>query len=147
MKRSRTRRSKTLAKADYEALAQFRYLLRNFLSFSEEAAREANLTAQQHQALLAIHGFPGRQCVVMGALAERLHLRHHSTVGLVDRLCGKALVRRRRDPLDRRRVQLALTAKGRSLLRRLSLTHRDELRRLAPLLRRLLTHVEGTSNA
>jgi DNA-binding MarR family transcriptional regulator len=143
MKRLSTKRpSKRLAKADYETLAQFRYLLRSFLSFSEEAAREAGLTAQQHQALLAIHGFPGRERVLVGELAQRLHSRHHSVVGLVDRLCAKALVRRRHDPLDRRRVLIELTPQGRSLLRRLSVTHRNELRRLAPLLIRLLAQVE-----
>ena len=135
-----------LAKADYEALAQIRYVLRKFMAFSEDAARAASLTAQQHQALLAIHGFPGRERVMIGELAERLNVRHHSVVGLIDRLSAKALVRRRRDALDRRRVLIELTAKGRSLLARLSLAHRNELRRLAPLLIRLLAHVQGNSN-
>ncbi|HWW03374.1 MAG TPA: helix-turn-helix domain-containing protein [Candidatus Acidoferrum sp.] len=39
------------------------------------------MTPQQHQALLAIQGFPGRDCVTVGELAERLQLRHHSAVG------------------------------------------------------------------
>jgi DNA-binding MarR family transcriptional regulator len=145
-KSSTTDHSRRLAKADYEALAQFRYVLRKFMGFSEDAARAAGLTAQQHQALLAIHGFPGRERVVIGELAERLNVRHHSVVGLIDRLSAKALVRRRRDALDRRRVLIELTAKGRSLLAGLSLAHRNELRRLAPLLIRLLAHVQGNSN-
>jgi DNA-binding MarR family transcriptional regulator len=148
MKRSEPKkRTERLAKADFEVLAQFRYLLRKFLSFNEEAARTAGLTVQQHQALLAIEGFPGRERIVVGELAERLQLRHHSAVGLVDRLCGKALVRRLPDPSDRRRVLIALTPKGRTLLSRLSLAHRNELRRLAPLLIRQLAHVEGKSDA
>ena len=116
------------------------------MGFSEDAARAAGLTAQQHQALLAIHGFPGRDRVVIGELAERLNVRHHSAVGLIDRLSAKALVRRRRDALDGRRVLIELTARGRSLLAGLSLAHRNELRRLAPLLIRLLAHVQGNSN-
>ncbi len=111
------------------------------MGFSEKAAREAGLTPQQHQALLAIHGFPGRKRVVIGDLAARLQLSHHSVVGLVDRLSAKALVRRRRDPHDARRVLIELTAKARSSLSGLSLAHRNELRRLAPLLIRLLTRV------
>lgn len=147
MKTSSTpRHSRGLTKADYEALAQFRYLLRKFTGFSEESAREAALTAQQHQALLAIQGFPGRERVIIGELAERLNLRHHSVVGLVDRLSARALVRRHRDAVDGRRVLVELTGKGRSALARLSFAHRDELRRLAPLLTRVLAHLERKSN-
>ena len=63
---------------DYTTLAEFRYLLRQFGAFSEEAARAAGLTVQQHQALLAIKGFPGRDQVTVGELAERLNLKHHT---------------------------------------------------------------------
>lgn len=145
-KPSTARQPRSLAKADYEALAQFRYLLRKFTGFSKEAAREADLTAQQHQTLLAIQGFPGRERVMIGELAERLNLRHHSVVGLVDRLSARALVRRHRDSVDRRRVLIELTAKGRSVLAGLSLAHHDELRRLAPLMIQLLAHVERNSS-
>ena len=75
-----------IVKADYEALAAFRHALREFLDFSQEAARRAGLTPQQHQALLAIKGYPGREVVTVSELAERLLLRHHSAVGLLDRL-------------------------------------------------------------
>src|SRR5579859_1886698 len=75
-----------LSKADYEALAEFRWSLRHFLGFSEAAARAAGITPQQHQALLAIKGFPGRDKVSVGELAERLQIEHHSAVGLADRL-------------------------------------------------------------
>jgi DNA-binding MarR family transcriptional regulator len=130
-----------LAKADYETLAEFRYLLRQFGAFSEDAAREAGLTAQQHQGLLAIKGFPGREEVTVGELAERLNLKHHSVVGLVDRLMGHGLIHRRHDEMDRRRVLIALTPKAETLLVGLTLAHRDELRRLAPLLQTLLQRV------
>jgi DNA-binding MarR family transcriptional regulator len=134
---------RSLPKGDYETLAEFRYLLRQFGAFSEDAARQAELTAQQHQALLAIKGFPGREELTVGELAERLNLKHHSVVGLVDRLMGRGLIQRRHDEMDRRRVLIALTAKAETLLLALTLAHRDELRRLAPLLRALLQRVEA----
>jgi DNA-binding MarR family transcriptional regulator len=135
-----------LAKGDYATLAEFRYLLRQFGAFSENAARDAGLTAQQHQALLAIKGFPGREAATIGELAERLNLKHHSVVGLVDRLAGRGLIHREQDKTDRRKVMILLTSKAETLLLGLSLAHRDELRRLAPLLRELLEKVEGESS-
>jgi DNA-binding MarR family transcriptional regulator len=134
---------RSLAKGDYETLAEFRYVLRQFGAFSEAAARQAGLTAQQHQALLAIKGFPGREAVTIGELAQRLNLKHHSVVGLLDRLSGRGLIQRRHDEADRRRVMIELTTQAETLLLELSLVHRDELRRLAPLLRSLLQGVEG----
>lgn len=133
--------SRRLADSDYETLAEFRYLLRQFASFSAAAAHEVGLTAQQHQALLAIRGFSTQRRIHVGELAERLTVRHHSAVGLVDRLVARSLVHRRRDPADRRRVFLDLAPKGREVLAALSRAHRDELRRLAPGLRRLLAHL------
>jgi DNA-binding MarR family transcriptional regulator len=134
-----------LTKADYERLAEFRYLLRSFLAFSENAAEAAGLTGQQHQALLAIKGFPGRDQVTTGELAERLGIRHHSAVGLIDRLAAKELIRRQAGQDDRRQVLVGLTPKAEGLLAELSLTHRDALERIAPLLRVFLAHLEQGS--
>lgn len=136
-----------LSAADYQTLSQFRYLLRRFAAFSEDAAGRAGLTAQQHQALLTIKGFPGRERVTVGELAERLNIRHHSAVGLVDRLTTRGLVRRRTDEADRRQVWLELAGRAETLLAKLSLAHRDELRRLAPLLRELLKQLRGRSRS
>ncbi len=130
--------TRSLARDDYRTLAEFRYLLRQFGAFSEDAARVAGLTAQQHQALLAIKGFPDREEVTIGELAERLNLKHHSVVGLLDRLMRRGLIRRRHDEADRRRVMVGLTKEAEDLLLELTLAHRDELRRLAPLLQGLL---------
>lgn len=131
-----------LAKADYERLAEFRYLLRRFSIFSENAAEKSDLTPQQHQALLAIKGFPGRERVTIGELAERLCIRHHSAVELLDRLTLKALVKRRSGTEDRRQVLIELTPKAESLLAELSAIHRAELKRLAPHLQDLLDHIK-----
>jgi DNA-binding MarR family transcriptional regulator len=129
-----------LTQADYERLAEFRYLLRRFLVFSEEAAEGAGLTAQQHQALLVIKGRRGSQPMMTGMLAERLAIRHHSAVGLIDRLIAKNLIRRRTDSADRRQVLIELTSKAEKVLQSLTIEHRNEIERIAPLLRELLAH-------
>ena len=130
--------ARPLAKADYEALAEFRFALRKFLDFSQGAAHAAGLTPQQHQALLAIKGYPGRDEVTVSELAGRLLLRHHSAVELIDRLERLDLIRRRPDPADHRRVLVGVTAKADQLLGSLSATHLEEIRRLGPYLAALL---------
>src|SRR5882724_11158359 len=121
-----------LIKAQYETLAAFRYALRQFVRFSEQAAQAAGITAQQHQALLAIKGFPGRDRVTVGELAERLCLRHHSVVGLIDRLELEKLVCRRTSTEDRRQVLIELTAGGENMLAKLAAMHREQLKRIGP---------------
>jgi DNA-binding MarR family transcriptional regulator len=138
---------KQLGKAQYETLAAFRYALRKFIHFSEEAAQTAGLTPQQHQALLAIKGFPGRDYVTVSELAERLCLRHHSVVGLVDRLELEKLVSRRASDEDRRQVLIELTAGGESMLAKLAAMHRKQLQRIAPELSRLLDHLNSSDGA
>ena len=127
-----------IPKSQYESLAALRYALRRFLNFSQDAARGSGLTPQQHQALLAIKGFPGRDYVSITELAERLQLRHHSTIGLVDRLARAGLLRRTPSAVDRRRVEVRLTPRGERVIERLSATHLQELRQLGPELHRLV---------
>jgi DNA-binding MarR family transcriptional regulator len=126
--------SARVTKAEYEALAAFRYSLRQFLSFSESAAASAGVTPRQYQALLAIKGFPGRDSATIGELAEQLQIAHHSAVGLVDRLGAQNLVVRLAGNQDRREVYVALTVHGIELLDRLAEAHKDELRELGPRL-------------
>lgn len=132
-----------ISQSEYEALAGFRYALRQFLRFSEEAARAAGLEPQQHQALLAIRGFGGAGLVSVGDLAERLQVRHHSAVGLVDRLASLGLVRRDPSAEDRRRVLVRLTPVGRQTLGRVAGAHRSELRRIGPRLESFLRMLGG----
>jgi DNA-binding MarR family transcriptional regulator len=138
----------TFSKEDYETLAEFRYALRCFLRFSENAAETAGLTLQQHQALLFIIGYPGREQVTIGELAERLQIRHHSAVGLVDRLEEQRLVERMHNNEDRRQVFISLTEKGLGVLKGLASTHREELSRLGPelcsMLEQITSLVDGT---
>ncbi|MGE3539267.1 MAG: MarR family winged helix-turn-helix transcriptional regulator [Candidatus Tectimicrobiota bacterium] len=133
-----------VSKGEYELLAAFRYALRQFLHFSEAAAGAAGLTPQQHQALLAIMGFPGRAQVTIGELADRLYIRHHSAVGLVNRLTTLGLVQRELGPSDRRQVYVRLTPHGMAILEQLSTVHREEISRIGPHLRTLLERLTGT---
>lgn len=130
--------SASLTKADFELLAQFRYTLRKFLGFSEAAAISHGVTPQQYQVLLAIEGFPGRNWVTVGELAEQMQVAHHSAVGIVDRMEALRLVRRTTSKEDRRRVQVCVTAKGLAVLEKLYRMHRAELQSVGPRLVGLL---------
>jgi DNA-binding MarR family transcriptional regulator len=114
--------------ADYRVLARFRFALRVFLRFSEDAARAAGLTPNQHQLMLAVRGFPSGEPTISD-LAEWLQLRHNSTVELVQRAVDAGLLERHVDDRDRRRQRLALTSRGEAVLASLSRSHREELRR------------------
>jgi DNA-binding MarR family transcriptional regulator len=123
-----------LTKQDFEALARFRFGIRRYLRFSEETVRSHGVTPQQYQLMLALKGYPGRDWAVVRELADRLQLRHHSVVELVDRAQGQGLVQRTADPDDARAVRVVLTVDGEQLLGRLSALHRDELRRMDAVL-------------
>lgn len=113
--------------SQYVHLAEFRYRLRRFVRFTEENARRVGLEPQQQQLLLALRGLPKDRKPVIRTLAERLQLKHHSTVELINRLEANALVRRVRAKADRREVLVELTLKGRDLLLKLSLENTQEL--------------------
>ncbi|MBX6770731.1 MAG: winged helix-turn-helix transcriptional regulator [Chloroflexi bacterium] len=119
---------------EYCALAEFRYLIRDFLAASERIARAHGLSPQQHQLLLAVRGCPPGTEPTIGYLARRLLIRHHSVVGLVNRLARRGLVVRTPEGEDRRRVAVRLTAQGAAILRDLSAEHRREIRLRAPRL-------------
>jgi DNA-binding MarR family transcriptional regulator len=128
-------------------LADFRYELRRFLHFSESAAADAGLHPQQHQLLLQVAGAPEGTVVTIAYAAERLGLRHNSTVELVNRSASEGLLTRKTDADDRRRAILHLTHKGRQLLSRLSDEHACELNELAPRLEQALKHIRLHSSA
>ena len=123
----------SISLADYQALAEFRYQIRRILRFSEEAAYATDLEPQQHQLLLAIKGLPRGRKAAVGEIAERLQIRHHSTVELIDRLVKRGLVERHRDDEDQRRVIVSLTPQGEEILYALS--------------RRMLTELRSTGSA
>jgi DNA-binding MarR family transcriptional regulator len=140
VKKSKSRKS--LTKGEYEMLSTFRYALRRFLKFSEEAAESVGLTPHQHQALLAIKGFPGRDYVTNGELAERLQIKHHSAVGLVNRLEAQGLIGREQGNNDRREVYVRLTRSGAALLEQLTAAHQEELQHLVPQLSSIFAALE-----
>ncbi|MFG1812218.1 MarR family winged helix-turn-helix transcriptional regulator [Kribbella sp. NPDC049174] len=119
-----------LTKADFEALARFRFGIRRYLRFSEQTVRAHGLTPQQYQLLLALKGYPGREWATLSELADRLQLRHHSVGELVNRAQAQGLVDRTPHPGDARAVRIQLTPEGDRALARLSALHRDELRRM-----------------
>jgi DNA-binding MarR family transcriptional regulator len=127
--------------AGYRKLAEFRYRIRRFLHFSEEAARLAGIEPQQHQLLLAIKGLPDSTRPTVTAISSRLCLRHHSTVELINRLVERGAVKRRHSEEDRREVLVELTPHGEQLLRMLSVLHWEELQNSGPALSEALQAV------
>lgn len=122
--------SRPLNKQDFEELARFRFAIRRYLRFSEETVRRHGVTSQHYQLMLALKGFPGREWASVRELAERLQLRHHSVVELVDRAQQKELVTRATHPTDARAIRVLLTRDGEAVFARLSALHRDELQRM-----------------
>jgi DNA-binding MarR family transcriptional regulator len=133
---------KDLTLDEYRALAEFRYQIRRFLGFSEVLVRAVGLEPQQHQLLLAVKGLPDGVTPTIGELAERLHLKHHSTVELVNRLENLGYVAREPGREDRRQVIVRLTPSGSSILRKLSLAHHQELEIAGPRLSKALRSIE-----
>lgn len=112
---------------DYRRLSQFRQRLRLFLRHSETLCRAAGLTPLQYQLLLHVRGAPEDLHLNIGELAERLQSHHHGVVALVDRCARLALIERRADPRDRRKVTIRLLPKGRALVEDLARQHQQEL--------------------
>ena len=127
---------------EYQALAEFRFQIRKFLRFSEQAARAAGMEPGQYQLMLAMKGLPEGARPRIRELATRMQIQHHSAVELINRLESAGYVRRERGEEDRREVLLALTPKGERVLEQLALHHQEELRSAAPglvaALRRLM---------
>lgn len=111
-------------------LASFRYSLRRFLRFSENAARSYGITPQQHQLMLGVAGFTGRGSATISELAEFLQGRLHSVVGLVERAEHSGLVVAKKSQADRRVVVVSLTPRGSLILGRLSQIHHEQARNL-----------------
>jgi len=139
---------KRLTLADYQALAEFRYQIRKFLHFSEQAVQAGGLERGQYQLMLAIKGMPAGVRPRIRDLANRMQIQHHSAVELINRLEAGGYVRRARAQDDRREVLLVLSPKGERVLAELALHHHEELRSAAPrlvaALRRLM---QGGKNA
>jgi len=119
-------------KAAYEmarlrCMTEFRYQMRKFLNFSETASERCGVGAQQYQLMQVIAAIPAGQEASITYVAERMVLRHNSTVELVDRAERAGLVKRESDPKDMRRSLVRLTAQGEEILQRLVEEHLREL--------------------
>jgi len=135
---------------DFRSLGEFRRAIREFLAFSEENARIQGVTAQQHQALLAIKAHDGVEPMSIGELANSLLIKNHSAVGLVARLVDRGLVRRRASDSDRRRVLLELEPAGEKVLDVITGANLGQLASSARSLRRviaLLKKIEAAQSA
>jgi DNA-binding MarR family transcriptional regulator len=130
-----------LATRDYAQLASFRHALRGFVRFSEAAAAQEGLTSQHYQAMLILRGWPEREPVSINDLAQQLLIKHNSAVGLVDRLAEVGLVVREPSTVDRRKVELHLTQRGRQVLAKLAAMHQGELRRIGPVMKRFFSEL------
>jgi len=133
--------SRATSTAEYQALAQFRFLIRRYLNNSEKAARSVGLEPQQYMGMLALRGLPPDKEPTIRDLAEQLQIQHHSAVELVDRMEKRGLFRRERSTKDRRQVHVYVTPRGEKLLSRLVRHRIAELRVSAPELARTLQAV------
>ena len=113
---------------DYDALGAFRYAMRKFLRFSKDALAAAKVTTEQYEALLAVKTRSNSEGITVGELSERLQVKHHTAVSLLDKLVAHRLVVRRRASEDRRQVHINLTSRGDSVLARMAALHRREIR-------------------
>ena len=141
MRLKRAEKRFKLATRDYAQLASFRHALRGFVRFSEAAAAQEGLTSQHYQAMLILRGWPEREPVSINDLAQQLLIKHNSAVGLVDRLAEVGLVVREPSTVDRRKVELHLTQRGRQVLAKLAAMHQGELRRIGPVMKRFFSEL------
>ncbi|CAN7194323.1 MarR family winged helix-turn-helix transcriptional regulator [Acidovorax sp. LjRoot194] len=134
---------KKIDKAQLERLSQFRYQLRRFMRFSEDAAQEAGLTVLQYQLMLHTQGMEGRHWASISELAERLQAKHHGVVALVSRCEAAGLVVRRQNADDGRVVEIHLTAQGQKSLQQIALRHESELTALADIIEQASARYRG----
>jgi DNA-binding MarR family transcriptional regulator len=133
-------RTKTdVTHSDYQALAEFRYQIRRYLAVSDQAAESAGVPSKQYQLLLALKGLPEGMEATITNLADRLGIRHHSAVELVDRLEKRSLVRRERSDVHRSFVFVRITKEGDNMLRKLVASRKTDLKIAGPILVKALT--------
>ena len=122
--------ARDLEKVDFEQLSEFRYQMRRFERFSEQAAQAEGITPLQYLLLLHVKGYPGRDYATVGELADRLQAKPNGVVALVSRCEENRLVERRQSAVDRRQVQIHLLPAGERVLAHLAALHRTELQSL-----------------
>lgn len=131
---------------DYRTLAEFRYQIQRYMASSDKAAEAAGLRSRQYQLLLAVKGLPEGVEPTIRNLAERLDIRHHSAVELVDRLEQRGLVMRQRSDVHRSFVFVRITPEGESMLRKLVASRKADLKTAGPILVKALTTLTKKHN-
>jgi DNA-binding MarR family transcriptional regulator len=134
---------RSLTDNQFARLLEFRVALRRFQHWSERKAADAGLTSAQHQLLVAVRGHPEAAGPTISDLAGYLFIRHHSAIGLLQRVEALGLVRRNADDTDQRVVRVRLTPQGAARVEALTPAHLTELRGLAPLLDALEDLADG----
>ncbi len=137
-----------LSERDFEQVASFRATLRQLVRQTELEAQKVGLTPQHYHLLLAIKGFPGRECANISELAERLQIRHNAVIGLIKRAMARGLVERRQGDqgADRRTVLVSLTPEGERILRVLVAALRDERRRVSAAIEAMTRSTDDPPN-
>lgn len=138
--------SDELSTERFRALSDFRYTVRKFQQFSDNAARDAGLEPRQHQMLLGVKASED-EAMTIGEIADRLLIRHHSAVELVRRTEARGLVTRQRGAEDRRQVFVRLTPEGEASLIALASSHHRELQSAAPELIHSLQRIIADGDA
>jgi DNA-binding MarR family transcriptional regulator len=123
--------TRTLSKSEIESRSAFRHQLRLFERAGEDAARKYGITFPQYLVLLHAKGMPGRAWALVGELAEKMLLEHHSVVGLVSRCETAGLVKRKRSAEDARQVEVHLTAKGDRTVNSIAVAQSNEMKALS----------------
>jgi len=125
-------------------LAEFRFRLRKFLSFSEAVCERAGIQTQQYQLMQVIAAAGDKEQTSISYLADRMVLRHNSTVELVDRAEKANLVARHSDAKDLRRSIVRMTPHGEAIFHTLVQEHIAEVKRSADDLISSLSAVRDT---
>ena len=128
-------------------VAEFRFRLRRFLSFSEDVSEELGIPAQQYQLIQVIAAAPGDKAATISYIADRMLLRHNSAVELVDRAEKSGLVLRVADESDHRRSIVEITGEAEAVLSQLVARHLAELQSEGPALIRALQNIIGDGSA
>jgi MarR family transcriptional regulator, organic hydroperoxide resistance regulator len=105
----------------------FRHFVHGLLAFSERlmAVRQGfgqilGLSGIEYTVLVSIAHLQAQGQVSVGAVAEHLHLSGAFLTTITNQLVRKGLIRKSRDPADRRRASLVTTPRGVQLLQRLA---------------------------
>lgn len=124
---------------DHARIKLWRSSVQGFLHGSKEILKRHGVSTRGYHSLLEIWAAPSDVGLAVGDLAELIHVRHNTAVGVVDELCRLELTVRKRLANDRRVVLVQLTGAGRDVLAQLVREHIDELDKISANLRKVVS--------